>query len=535
MASAPKKRRLEISIEQKKEICTFRQQNPKMSQAEIAKWATNHLGRPVAKSSVGDIVRKSDQWLKTPDITSSSPLRHKHGQHPDLESALQLWLNDVRARNAVVNDEMMLEKAKWFGKQLNIDNLNYSRGWLARFKERKEISRQKIQGEAASADMTKVCEGRTHLQEVLSHYDPEDIYNMDETALFYQLGPSSTLSTAKKVPGTKSSKARITVALCSNATGIDKVKPLVIGHARRPRCFGKNFDPELYAKYAFNTKAWMTRLIFDEWVCAFDKRMKREGRHVLLLLDNATSHSKDLSLTNITLQFLPPNTTSHIQPMDARIINSFKCHYRKHLVRHYLQCVEEERAQSVDLRQALGFVKHAWSEVTSTTIYRCWKHTKILPGVTPVLSEENREVDEDDIPLATLRTLMLSLSPESLDPRTYVSVETTEPTSGELTDDTIVEIIQGSSLASDNPNTPDPESDVPSVETQPEVMTSKEARAALQGLVHYFEECGDPEASTVITSLQYAGTILNKNWLKSMRQASLKDYFRRYPKSQEDK
>ena len=136
---------------------------------------------------------------------------------------------------------------------------------------------------------------------MLSEYVQDDMYTMDETALFYQLGPSSTLSTANHVPGTRSSKARITVALCCNASGTDEVKPLIIGHACRPRCFGKNFYPELYANYAYNSKARMTRLIFDEWVSAFDKRMKSEGRHILLLLDNAISHSKDLGLSNTTV------------------------------------------------------------------------------------------------------------------------------------------------------------------------------------------------------------------------------------------
>uniref|UniRef100_A0AAV1T625 DDE-1 domain-containing protein n=1 Tax=Peronospora matthiolae TaxID=2874970 RepID=A0AAV1T625_9STRA len=47
-------------------------------------------------------------------------------------------------------------------------------------------------------------------------------------------------------------------------------------------------------------------------------------------MDNAPSHIvADLELTNITVQVLPPNTTSKIQPMDAGIIAAFKRHYRR--------------------------------------------------------------------------------------------------------------------------------------------------------------------------------------------------------------
>ena len=41
---------------------------------------------------------------------------------------------------------------------------------------------------------------------------------------------------------------------------------------------------------------------------------------------NASVHviNENLNLTNVTVHFLPPNTTAHLQPCDAGIINSFK-------------------------------------------------------------------------------------------------------------------------------------------------------------------------------------------------------------------
>ena len=45
------------------------------------------------------------------------------------------------------------------------------------------------------------------------------------------------------------------------------------------------------------------------------------------------------NLTNIELVYLPPNTTAHLQPMDAGIIHSFKAKYKqefcKHLIRQF--------------------------------------------------------------------------------------------------------------------------------------------------------------------------------------------------------
>jgi len=47
--------------------------------------------------------------------------------------------------------------------------------------------------------------------------------------------------------------------------------------------------------------------------------MQQSGRHILLLTDNASCHSIDIidSLSNVKVYFLPPNATSHLQPMDA--------------------------------------------------------------------------------------------------------------------------------------------------------------------------------------------------------------------------
>ena len=49
------------------------------------------------------------------------------------------------------------------------------------------------------------------------------------------------------------------------ATGTDKMKPLVITHAKRPRAFGKTFKPALYCNYYYDKKAWMTALVFNDW------------------------------------------------------------------------------------------------------------------------------------------------------------------------------------------------------------------------------------------------------------------------------
>jgi len=54
--------------------------------------------------------------------------------------------------------------------------------------------------------------------------------------------------------------------------------------------------------------------------------MRCQNQNILLLVDNVPTHALDETthLTNITIEHLPPNITSHLQPCDQGIINSFK-------------------------------------------------------------------------------------------------------------------------------------------------------------------------------------------------------------------
>ncbi|CAG8652969.1 6041_t:CDS:1, partial [Ambispora gerdemannii] len=52
-----------------------------------------------------------------------------------------------------------------------------------------------MHGEAASAPLENLPEEQKKSQELLSNYNPENIYNADETGLFYQLLLNQTLST----------------------------------------------------------------------------------------------------------------------------------------------------------------------------------------------------------------------------------------------------------------------------------------------------------------------------------------------------
>src|SRR3954462_14961206 len=104
----------------------------------------------------------------------------------------------------ILSDNILREKAKEFSKDLNIteDMIGFSNGWLGGFKNRNNLSKQRIHREANSAPLSTLPELQAELQELISKYNPSDVFNCDETGLFYRMTPNQTLA-SEPVSGTK--------------------------------------------------------------------------------------------------------------------------------------------------------------------------------------------------------------------------------------------------------------------------------------------------------------------------------------------
>ena len=151
--------------------------------------------------------------------------------------------------------------------------------------------------------------------------------------------------------------------------GTEKLELLVIGKFQNPRCF-KNVK-KLPVEYLANKKAWMTSDIFEDWLRKLDKKFAREGRKVLMLVDNCPAHPKTQNLKAVTLKFLPPNTTSCLQPMDQGIIQNLKVLYRGLVVECVLCCIENGDTvdtKTITVLDAVRMLHSAWFRVKPETI-----------------------------------------------------------------------------------------------------------------------------------------------------------------------
>ncbi|CAG8717949.1 2674_t:CDS:2, partial [Dentiscutata erythropus] len=241
--------------------------------------------------------------------------------------------------------EPVILSAKKFAGLLGIPNADFkaSQGWVDRFKKRNDLQKYKFHRESESVPVENLPNQRQKLVELLLQYNPEDVYNVDETGLYYRMMPNQTLAT-KLVKGQKKVKDRITILFCINATSMDKLKLLVI----KPHCFIGIRQENLGIKYAASKNAWMTGSIFEYWINSLNATCRLKKKNILLLVDGAKYYS-NCELTNINLYFLLPNTTPYLQPCDAGLIHSFKAHYSfeiKEVVLDEAAIIEEVLYQS---------------------------------------------------------------------------------------------------------------------------------------------------------------------------------------------
>lgn len=419
---------------------------------------------------------------------------------------------------------LIRSKAMDIAQQLEYKHFSASSGWLERFKNRHNITFRTISGESASVSVAVVDDFKTKLPALINNYNPRDVYNADETGLFFRALPDKTLALkGEKCAGGKMSKERLTILFCANMAGHSE-KPLVIGKAARPRAFQKINLNTLPVVWRFNKKSWMTCEIMTEFLREFDKKMGLEKRKILLFLDNAASHPRDLILKNIKIVFLPPNTTAICQPLDQGIIKNFKTWYRSIILKHILAKMDsvnyvQDLTKTINLLDVIYFIKKAWNQVTPVTIENCFRKA----GFT--YSQDFRtDLDfdpEDELPLSTIAEMCKMLhqsGANNIDFDAYTNVD-----NNLVHEDVNVEIsidIGGISQREES----DSDEEMVDNDEESTIKTYKDALSILDNIKVFTSRNNDTAGFELVSELKqhFEGMVLK---IRNVHQTTILDFF----------
>ena len=255
----------------------------------------------------------------------------RKSKYPELEKCLIKWFTQEREKKIPLSGPILQSKAKEFADRLQISNFEATNGWFDGFKKRHGIIFKNVCGESGAVNVNEASEWKKQLLQMIDNVKAKDVFNVDEAGLFFQCTPDKSLTFKGEVcNGGKLSKLRVTLLIGANMDGSEKLPLLMIGKSANPRCF-KNVKKKP-VEYESNSKAWMTKIIFEKWLTKLDQRLRKEKRTILLFIDNCSAHPTDLSFTNIKIIFFPPNMTSVLQPMDQGVIKTFKHYYRREVI-----------------------------------------------------------------------------------------------------------------------------------------------------------------------------------------------------------
>lgn len=529
---ATKRKRNSITIEQKVKIINHCESNANQKKTDVAA----HFDIP--KQTLNDILNKKDKIVSEYNKKKSQPLasqrkRLRVTNYDDVDAALILWFRQYYNKpNLRVDGEMLYQKAKYFAEAFNHET-SPSSSWIDRFKKRWNIGKILKLGESGGVDTDVVNNWReTAMKDILERYEPRNIFNCDETGLFYQLLPENSLAfVGEKLKGNKQSKVRVTVLVGSNMDGSEKMPLFVIGKSKNPRAL-KNV--KIPVRYTANKKAWMRSDIFESEMRRFDGQMKLQNRKIAMLVDNCPAHPLLEDLQNIELIFLPPNTTSVVQPMDSGIIKNLKFFYRRILAGRRLEAAESNSAFNWSILDCLIALKSSWSMVKQSTIANCWKNAGFVvqQAVADVTEPSPNITENDEQEQNIFRSIWERLSDHFGDRlsglENYISVDTSAESVEEMSLSEIVEHVRDS-LQEDASEDVDTEGNADSVESRIQIPDSQQVHSALNVLRRF--SCGvnlnsklQDQILTVATQVENF-LIMQKS--RNTKQLTLADCFNR--------
>ena len=554
--AAKVKKRNDLTLQQKVSVIKAHQKDPQPGIRQLAEQFE------CGKTQISTILQNKAEILDLYESNSSGEVcqtrkRIRNSKFGEMNDLLYQWYCKAISRNIYPDGPLLKEKAKQIASQLGYteESFTASNGWLESWKKRHNVKQVVVSGESGDVRGETVSSWKERLPEIVVGYEAKDVWNLDETGCFWRALPEKGFGEkGKECKGGKKAKQRVTIAFIVNATGESEGKPIVIWKSENPRCF-KNVDKKrLPVQYFSQSKAWMSGEIMDTILKKINVQLKRNGRSVLLLMDNAGCHPPELKdkYSNVKIVFLPANTTSKLQPLDLGVIKNFKVHYKKLLLHYVVAKIDEcskasEVTKKITVLQAIRWIGEAWKKVSSDTIKKCFRLSGVLDsnfqmrsvGVLQSEADPFEGCDNDGSDDTELNDLILRVQTEnSCSVQELIAGEDDIPVCTELDDDNWDEVFFSELGPASKKSLTDEDDD--SIEMCSEEVENTEVECVHTTTVHsysdaikslenvclFLEDKGHTDEATTVSS--FVSTVVNLSYkAASSRQSSITDFFQK--------
>ncbi|AGO14007.1 AaceriAGR150Cp [[Ashbya] aceris (nom. inval.)] len=423
-----------LSIEQKYNICLMAERHPRWTQLELARWAYEvyQLPKCPSQGTISRLLAKKAVFLNSKEHEKDAN-RLRKPNNLLVRRILQEWTSQSIWNRIPVTSPILQDTAQsiWhrIPPEMREGNGSFSYKWITHLLSKMDIS---VDQELPKPPKIWTFEERSELKRWLAQLPPKNLFTLDETFLAYNLPlcfeqyESSDIRRRVEV---------ITVMLCANMDGSEKLHPMVIGRYENYQSFRSHFPPEgntsqigrrpssyanyhgvrellsagsdalptgdlklgeqLAQKYGItyhsNRKSWLTSNIFHDWLSTWDKRLVVDNRKIWIILDDSCSHRLvNLHLKNIELVYT--SVSSSFLPFNWGVLDEFKAGYRIQQYKALIDLQENiarknngikpllsHEQSALTISNAFKFIKLAWEAIPSDTIKANWKASGILP------------------------------------------------------------------------------------------------------------------------------------------------------------
>lgn len=313
----------------------------------------------------------------------------------------------IRSCSRKVQSDMIKEPTLRPDEVKDLQLFNPTDLWIKGFARRHSLqtSAKPWQNNCAVNETRRIPEFH-HLKNELERYDPDCILSVHETTLFHKILPRKAYlaslpdgagGSTLVFPTDMGTKDRLTLVVCTNATGTLKVPLAIVGTAKQPESFRIKCCP---LPYLGQQNAWFDVCTFREWFSEvlIPAVRKHSWKNVALLVENmAEDKMAEDSRGQVKVFRLPQDARSKRYPMEHGIMETVKHKYRYALlervvdflpVRDAIQACSEKK--SIKLRglddgydpnelDAAEILFDIWEGTSIQSISRSWVKSKILP------------------------------------------------------------------------------------------------------------------------------------------------------------
>ncbi|XP_071630408.1 uncharacterized protein [Temnothorax longispinosus] len=202
------------------------------------------------------------------------------------------------------------------------------------------------------------------MRSIITRYKHKDLFHVDELTMYSDVSPTGLSVSPTRQDELETSLKKMTVLLCCNASGTEKL-PLLICGSYPAAIMGKDH------MYSHSEDASINDGLLREWLTRLNCRMSSSGRRILLLVHrNRIGSFRNFKLSNIRHVFFPDDFPPSLRPLKRDVFHFVKMAYR----RKYVKGIRGDKRRW-NVENVVRSLMEAWREVPRDLIIASFQRT----------------------------------------------------------------------------------------------------------------------------------------------------------------